>query len=71
MFFESLQENTDLQFPANSLDFSDYSIGEDFAISPDTLCSLAGKNTTESLNPLFTRFGKDQLLLDEHELALS
>ena len=66
-----MNENTALLYPANRLDFDDYLIGEDFAISPETLRSLSGKNTTKTLNPIIQWFENDPLILDEHELALS
>lgn len=71
MLSEYLNEHADRQFPANRLDYDDYLIGEDFAISPETLRSLSGKNTTKTLNPIIQWFENDPLILDEHELALS
>lgn len=71
MLSEYSNENADLQFPANRLDFDDYHIGEDFAISPETLRSMSVINSTRSLNQMINWLNNDTLILDEHELALT
>ena len=61
---------TDLQLPADQLDFDDYLVGEDFALSPYLLRSLASMSSALPRPGLAGRNDDGQLILDEHELAL-
>lgn len=70
MSFNWITEKTDLVFPANRLDFDEFVIGEDFALSPETLCSLPLRTAPKPLIGMIKRTDDGQLILDEHESAL-